>query len=222
MATSKVIVKNLVDITHLYTEKAYDTIHRVETAGNVDLSSLQFDHKNKKYGIYYEPSSPSIVKFSIGHIREPLEQFDFVDFGSGKGRVVLIAASYPFRRVTGVEFSPELHAIAESNLLSFRGRNLTRELRLLNIDATKFEFEDHAYIIFLYNPFGLSVMRRISNMINDARHRWGRPMYIVYYNSNSKSCFDFLDGFKKIYDDLAPWFFSTRFRRPLTIWQSID
>jgi hypothetical protein len=34
----------------------------------------------------------------------------FVDLGSGKGRVILEAAQYPFHHVIGVEIAPELTA----------------------------------------------------------------------------------------------------------------
>src|SRR5437763_11062946 len=40
----------------------------------------------------------------------------FVDFGSGKGRVVYQAGRLPFRRVIGVEVSEELNRIARRNL----------------------------------------------------------------------------------------------------------
>lgn len=35
----------------------------------------------------------------------PLQDYDFLDFGSGKGRTLLMAASFPFKKITGVEFS---------------------------------------------------------------------------------------------------------------------
>jgi cyclopropane fatty-acyl-phospholipid synthase-like methyltransferase len=42
--------------------------------------------------------------------------FVFVDLGSGKGRVILRAATRPFRRVEGVEFSEPLHRVALRNI----------------------------------------------------------------------------------------------------------
>ena len=40
----------------------------------------------------------------------------FVDYGAGKGRTVVLASTYQFKRVIGVELAPELAAIAEENL----------------------------------------------------------------------------------------------------------
>ena len=62
-------------------------------------------------------------------------QYTFVDVGSGKGRMLFVAAEYPFRRVVGVEFSNQLHVEALENIkrLGIRGsdaRRLNRCLRM--------------------------------------------------------------------------------------------
>ena len=38
--------------------------------------------------------------------------FTFIDLGSGKGRTLLMASDYPFRRIMGVELLPSLNEIA--------------------------------------------------------------------------------------------------------------
>jgi len=48
-----------------------------------------------------------------------LRDFTFVDLGSGKGRVLLMASHYPFKRIIGVEFIPELHQVAQENIRKY-------------------------------------------------------------------------------------------------------
>ena len=43
------------------------------------------------------------------------DRFTFVDFGAGKGRVLMMACEYPFKQVIGVELSRKLHATASRN-----------------------------------------------------------------------------------------------------------
>ena len=43
-------------------------------------------------------------------------EFTFVDYGLGKGRVLMLAAEYPFKRIVGVEFSESLDRTARQNL----------------------------------------------------------------------------------------------------------
>src|SRR5580692_4687521 len=52
---------------------------------------------------------------ALGWEPTKLEQCTFLDLGSGKGRVVLLAAMHRFREVVGVEVSPTLNDIAIRN-----------------------------------------------------------------------------------------------------------
>src|SRR5258708_39905387 len=47
-------------------------------------------------------------------------EYTFIDMGSGLGRVLFVAAEYPFRRVVGVEFSTDLHHKALDNIPQYR------------------------------------------------------------------------------------------------------
>jgi hypothetical protein len=46
--------------------------------------------------------------------------YTFIDMGSGKGRMLLLAAEPPFRRIIGVEFASDLDALARSNVKTYR------------------------------------------------------------------------------------------------------
>ena len=41
-----------------------------------------------------------------------IQDYTFLDIGSGKGRVLMLASDAPFRHIVGVELSPALTAIA--------------------------------------------------------------------------------------------------------------
>src|SRR5688572_23182425 len=70
----------------------------------------------RRGGVLHEPSPAAEVRRIIEGLGIPFEQTVFVDVGSGAGRVVLLAAEYPFKRVVGVELAPSLHALAEANI----------------------------------------------------------------------------------------------------------
>ncbi len=48
-----------------------------------------------------------------------LREFTFIDLGSGKGRCLLMAAPYGFKKIIGVEYMPEWHRVAEENIRRF-------------------------------------------------------------------------------------------------------
>jgi len=45
-----------------------------------------------------------LEKLSINH-----SEFTFIDFGSGKGRVLFLASEYPYKKIIGVELARMLH-----------------------------------------------------------------------------------------------------------------
>ena len=53
----------------------------------------------------------------------------FVDLGSGKGKVLLIAGRLPYRRVVGVEIDPKLSSTARRNVQQARNRLQAKEIR---------------------------------------------------------------------------------------------
>jgi precorrin-6B methylase 2 len=79
----------------------------------------------------------------------------FVDFGAGKGRILLAAATSGFRRVIGVEVSSELASIAKRNV---RAR---ADIEIVEADASVFPIPTDAGVFFFYNPFFGTVLDRV-------------------------------------------------------------
>ncbi len=104
--------------------------------------------------------------------------YTFVDLGSGKGRMLFVAAERPFRRVLGVEFSRSLHAEAVENIRRFRGRGgVTIESVLA--DAGTFEFPAGDLVIYLFNPFGVETMGRVLGNLGRAMEAAPRHAVVV-------------------------------------------
>jgi hypothetical protein len=112
----------------------WDHVHGVETTQIVEIDNLGIPSENVEYGIRYQPSPIRVFRRMIRSLGIPFEEFHFMDFGSGKGRTLLLASKFPFRSVIGVEFGPQLHKIAESNIQSFRGRQRCRDIQSVCMD----------------------------------------------------------------------------------------
>lgn len=85
----------------------------------------------------------------------------FVDFGSGKGRALLVAAMRPFRRVIGVELSPHLSRVALQNVQLARPHLRCRDIRVETMGADQYEIPADANLLYFYNPFTGPVMTRV-------------------------------------------------------------
>lgn len=84
-----------------------------------------------------------------------------LDLGSGKGRAVFVAAMQPFRRIIGVECSPQLTAIAQRNLQRARPHLRCSSVELVTMGAEHYAVPDDVTLVYLYNPFAGSVMARV-------------------------------------------------------------
>jgi SAM-dependent methyltransferase len=140
----------------------------------------------------YQPTEPVAFHEMITALQQAansagttldFRDFTFVDLGSGKGRTLLMASDYPFRRIVGVELLPSLHQIAQENL----GKYVSESQKCFALesicgDATTFPFPDAPLLVFLFNPFGESGMRRVMANLGQSVGAHPRPVYVLYHN----------------------------------------
>lgn len=104
----------------------------------------------------------------------------FVDLGSGKGRVVLEAARYPFRRVIGVEIAAELTAVARANIAACHDRMRCGAIELVTADVVEYRLPADVTIAYLYNPFRAAVFEVFLTRLIDMLDRDPRPFRLIY------------------------------------------
>src|SRR6202167_3603941 len=76
----------------------FDLQHGIETSKRVHLTDLKVESPNWIYSDGYWPTPPEVFQEAILSLRSEPEDLVFIDFGSGKGRVLLIASEFPFRK----------------------------------------------------------------------------------------------------------------------------
>jgi tRNA1(Val) A37 N6-methylase TrmN6 len=140
----------------------------------------------------------------------PLERYAFVDFGSGKGRAVLVASEFPLRRIVGVEIAPSLHAAAERNLRRYRGHPRCRDIQLLQMDAQRYEPEAEEAIFFFYFPFRERIMTAVVANLEHSLQVHPRDAFLVYVNPELPHVVD-----------RSPAFAPVRTERYFRIWRSV-
>ena len=108
-------------------------------------------------------------------------QFTFIDIGSGKGRALLLAAEFPFRRVIGIELLAELNAVAEENIRKFSGeKRACGEMQAVCGDAPEFIFPTEPLVIFLFNPLPEAGLKKVVENLEASLRENPRPVYVIY------------------------------------------
>ncbi|CAA6693524.1 MULTISPECIES: class I SAM-dependent methyltransferase [unclassified Lentimonas] len=137
--------------------RLWDWRHGVETCRGVATNELSGSDEALEFAVFYAPCAPSALRFMLGCIRVPHSRFEFVDYGSGKGKVLLIASEYPFKKITGVEFDRALHERAVQNLKDYKWRSCRPRkcpvIEPVHLDAKKYRLPADPCFLIFYSPF---------------------------------------------------------------------
>ena len=158
-------------------ERDFDHIHGVHTEGIMQVREMGDVGPNLRFAVQYSPTKPSKFHHLLNSLPINYSEFTFVDIGAGKGRVLLMASRYRFRRIIGIEFVPELCEIAKSNFESCRS-----PAEILCMDATQYIFPNDPLVVYMFNPFGTEPMRKLSQNLEQSLAATPRPIYLIYWN----------------------------------------
>lgn len=170
----------------------FDQEHGTDTAGNRSIASLDvIELPEAQYAVHYEPSSAEVVRRALEKLSIDAAGFTFVDFGSGKGRVLLVAASFPFKEVIGVEFSRELHQIALSNIARWRP-DVSRagEVSSIHCEASAFALPNGNLVCYFNNPFGPPVIARVVQRLVAHHRAHGYQIIVIYAVPRHRDIFE--------------------------------
>jgi hypothetical protein len=110
-----------------------------------------------------------------------LQDFTFIDLGSGKGRALLMASDFPLRRIVGVEFMPELCNAAEKNIAGYSSDSQKcRQIESVCMDAQDFQFPLEPLMVYLFNPFSEPTFVMVLENLRRSVEQAPRPLYIAY------------------------------------------
>lgn len=154
----------------------YDLEHNVNTTwANVGFATRL---RETLVAADYQTTDPIVFDEAMEMLKAhaDLARFTFIDLGSGKGRVLLMATEYPFDRIVGVELLPELNAVARENI----GGDPLVELVLT--DARDYVFPTDPLVVFLFNPFPVWVLREVLRNLQRSMEATPRPVFVILHN----------------------------------------
>ena len=170
----------------------FDLAHGTDTSGHISGELLTPDdlHNTAYYGI-----SPSALQAALQLLPEPTANLTFIDLGCGKGRALLIAAQFDFPEILGIELSPDLCRIAESNTRA----NPRIEIRQQN--AATLTFPAAPLVVFLYHPFLAPILRRVLKNLERAT---SHPTYLLCANNTYPKVFARFPFLQQVWDYSIP------------------
>jgi hypothetical protein len=164
-------------------EKTFDQRFAVETNGIIKLSELdiQFAWKDEDTRLKYQATNPVLFQIIMRSLPIKTNEYVFVDIGSGKGRVLILASTYKFKKIIGIEFAHELHAVAEANVRRHMARlGRIGEVECILADAAQWQPPEEKLVIYLFNPFGADVMERVLANVERSLVERPRDLHLIY------------------------------------------
>jgi SAM-dependent methyltransferase len=182
----------------------FDVKYGTDTSGVLWGEHLPSGKSSDAWNTAYYGIAPSVFHKIIGSLSADLSHFSFVDFGSGKGRAVMLATAYPFREVIGVELAPALHRVAVENLAKYpvAGRRCG-SVQLLNTDATEYAFPAGPSVLYFNHPFCKPVFRKVLNNLRASLSKNPRELFLIYINPEIRRVFESTPFLEKIADTKA-------------------
>ena len=129
----------------------YEHLNGYEFSGFINANNLITNYNDSLKNSYsYMPMWNRNIRAIFKEIDKIGIIFDnFIDIGSGKGKVCIYASSRrEFKRVIGIEFSQPLIDIAEKNRKIANLKNIV----FFNCDATQYELPNKNNLIFMVMP----------------------------------------------------------------------
>jgi hypothetical protein len=173
-----------------YLDGAFDKRYGTDTAGKIPVSALLIDNRdsNPNDSNWYEGVSVKIFNQIVNNLNIRFEDFTLVDFGSGKGRALILGSECGFGKIIGVEFAKDLHEIARKNVSIYeRATGKASNIELICEDATAFPIPPEPLVIFFFSPFKGRVMELVVQHIAESLEKNPRPMIVLFYGHNEKS-----------------------------------
>ena len=169
-----------------YGDMEYDWEHRVNT------TSGTVGWRERLLGMFYspyQPTEPAIFQDMMSSLPIDFGEFTFVDIGSGKGRTLLMASEYAFRRIVGVEILPELHRIAEENIRAYTSpTQRCSQIESVCADALEFALPEERLLLYLFNPLPVAALQLVLGKLERSLRQNPRELVVLYNNAVLEDC----------------------------------
>lgn len=204
-----------------YTQHPFDAEYGVRTSGLIAGRHLQSGHRNDRHATAYYGVAPSVFHSLVRRWRRsgpaaPLKETTFVDLGAGMGRAVLLASELGFKGMVGVELHPTLAAMARKNVSLWRATgppstgsgqafgklragSARGPVRIVEGDAVEFVLPEGPVLVFLFNPFGAAVLRRLLKGWRTTLAGRAQALDLLYVNNEQEPVLESTQGWRRLY-----------------------
>ena len=154
-----------------------------------NLRTLSIKGDNLAHSSIYQACNYYILENGLNYLRSINENNNIVDFGCGKGRVLVVSAYFEFKNITGIDFAKALCISAEQNIQKTRLRYPSATFNIVCDDVVNYKIKKEQNVFFFFNPFDEVVMLEVVKNILASLKEKSRKVYVMYVNPVHKEIF---------------------------------
>jgi len=176
---------------------AFTVYHEIKGEKKYMLDTVKIDNlqhqkiksENLKRASIYQATNYFLIEHALDFLKKEQANLHLVDFGSGKGRIMVVAAYYGFKKITGIDFSQSLCNEATINIEKIKPLFPSTDFELICDDAVNYPVKNDDTVFFFFNPFDEVVMLQVVKNILASLKKNERKIYVVYVNPLHKEIF---------------------------------
>ena len=173
----------------VYHEIRGERKYHINTIEINDFRYEKIESDNLSHASIYQGSNYFIIEKAFEYLKYENANNNILDFGSGKGRIMVVAAHYGFKNITGIDFSESLCREAEYNIEKIKHLFPSTNFKIICDDAVNYTIENDTNVFFFFNPFDEVIMLQVVKNILFSLKQKSRKIFIVYINPLHKEIF---------------------------------
>ena len=146
----------------------------------VELKDLTITNGDRKKASRYEAVSFYMLEKLLSAFQKVSGVISIIDLGSGKGRVLMVAAHFGFIDITGIDFAKELCQQANMNMREKEKEFPNIKWKVINENVENYDIRNQDSVFFMFNPFTEDVLKRFLEKLDDSCHEFPRSIYFLY------------------------------------------
>jgi len=132
--------------------------------------------RSRLIATHYAPSYYTPLK-KIFSLIPNKSKLNFVDIGCGKGKVLLIASNFDFKKISGIDIDQKLLKICRKNISIYQKAKKTKiKITVKKINADSYNTDDDN-VFYFFNPFSYIILNKILKKI---KRNGKKETYIIY------------------------------------------
>ena len=176
---------------------AFTVYHEIKGEKKYQLHTVKVDRlqhekiksANLKHASIYQATNYFLIEHAFDFLKNQEANLHLVDYGSGKGRIMVVAAYYGFKKITGIDFSQSLCNEAEINIERIKSLFPSTDFQIICDDAVNYSIKNEDNVFFFFNPFDEVVMLQVVKNILASWRKNEKKIYIIYINPLHKEIF---------------------------------